>query len=334
MDYKKLHDMPIVLRDFLIYIGTVKGKSDKTVNEYFLDLRTFFRFLKIYYGFVDSNAEFNEISILDVDINFLEKVKLSDIYAYLSFCATERNNTGTTRARKVSCLKTFFKYLCGKTGQLETNPVLELDAPKTSRSLPKYLTLEQSMALLNAVDGQFKERDYCMLTILLNCGLRLSELVSINMRDVDSGDNKLYITGKGNKQRVIYLNDACIYAINKYREVRPNDGVKDRNAFFLSRLKKRISRESVQKIVYKYLDKIGLGNDGYSVHKLRHTAATLMYQHGNVDIRTLQDFLGHENLSTTEIYTHISSQKLKEAADANPLSNVKIQPKNNNSDDN
>lgn len=324
MDYRQLQDMPVVLRDFLIYIGTVKGKSDKTVNEYFLDLRTFFRFLKLYYGAIPSDSEFTEISILDIDIDFLQRIKLSDVYAYLSFCATERHNTGTTRARKVSCLKTFFKYLCGKTGQLEVNPVLELDAPKTSRALPKYLTLEQSMALLNAVDGPYKERDYCMLTLLLNCGLRLSELVSINMRDVDSGDNKLYITGKGNKQRVIYLNDACIYAINKYREVRPNDGVKDKNAFFLSRLKRRISRETVQKIVYKYLDKIGLGSDGYSVHKLRHTAATLMYQYGNVDIRTLQDFLGHENLSTTEIYTHISSQKLKEASDANPLSGVKL----------
>jgi site-specific recombinase XerD len=326
MNFKELQSAPTILKDFLTYIGTIKGKSEKTVDEYYLDLRTFFRFLKLYYGIVPYNTEFTEIPIQDVNISLIERVTLSDIYQFLTFCDKERHNSGTTRARKVSCLKTFFKYLCGKTNQLSENPTQELDAPKTRRALPKYLTLEQSLELLGAVDGPFKERDYCILTILLNCGLRLSELVSINLRDVDSANDNLYITGKGNKQRLIYLNDACKNAISEYLKVRPVEGVIDRDALFISKQKKRISREMVQKMVYKYLQKIGLGQEGYSVHKLRHTAATLMYQHGNVDIRTLQDFLGHENLSTTEIYTHVSSQKLKDAASANPLSTVKKKP--------
>ena len=189
--------------------------------------------------------------------------------------------------------------------------------------MPKYLTLEQSLELLNAVDGKFKERDYCILTIFLNCGLRLAELVSLNMSSIRS-DNTMVVTGKGNKERVVYLNEACIAALNSWRSVRPNDGLKDRDALFISGHHNRISRESVQKMVQKYLRKIGLEAQGYSCHKLRHTAATLMYQHGEVDIRVLKDVLGHENLGTTQIYTHISSEQLKNASDKNPLANVKI----------
>ena len=219
-------------------------------------------------------------------------------------------------------LKLVFSYLTNKKHILETNPLDELETPKQKKSLPKYLTLEQSFELLEAVDGKNKERDYCIITLFLNCGLRLSELVSLNVTDIRN-DNTAKVTGKGNKERIIYLNDACISAINDYLKVRPNDGLKDRNALFISSHLKRMSPYTVQKLVYKYLEKIGLDSQGYSCHKLRHTAATLMYQHGNVDIRVLKEILGHENLGTTEIYTHLSSEQMKKAAKSTPLSKVK-----------
>lgn len=323
MNYSQLQEMPTVLRDFFVYSETIKGKSSRTIDGYFNDLKMFFKFLNIIYGYVPSTTEFSEINITNINIEILSKVTLSDIYQFLNFCEKERTNNTTTRARKVSCLKTFFNYLCLKTHQLEYNPTLALDAPKTKKALPKYLTLEQSLELLNAVEGQYKERDYCILTILLNCGLRLSELISLNIQDVYNSD-VMTVTGKGNKQRIIYLTPACKSAIEVYIAVRNAEGCKgdDRNALFLSRQKRRISSRMVENIVNKYLDKIGLGGQGYSAHKLRHTAATLMYQHGKVDIRTLQDFLGHENVATTEIYTHITNQNLKEAAYSNPLSGI------------
>lgn len=333
MNYSKMQELPNVLRDFFVYMETVKGKSARTVNGYYNDLYVFFRFLKIHYGMVSPTTEFSEINISDIDLNFIKKVSLSDIYQFLSFCEKERSNSGKTRARKVSCLKSFFNYLCLKTNQLEYNPTLALDAPKVKKALPKYLTLEQSVALLDSVDGKFKERDYCILTILLNCGLRLSELVSLNISDVYNSD-VMTVTGKGNKQRIIYLTPACKSAIEAYIAVRSNEGCKgdDRNALFISRQKRRITGRMVENIVNKYLEKIGLGGQGYSAHKLRHTAATLMYQHGKVDIRTLQDFLGHENVATTEIYTHITDENLKNAAYSNPLSEIK--PHKNKSNEN
>ena len=239
----------------------------------------------------------------------------------MNFLLRERDNSAVTRARKCSSLKSFFDYYTAKKHLLPSNPLAELDIPKSPKKLPKYLTLEQSIALLNSVDGTNKERDYCILTLFLNCGMRLSELVGINFNDIRS-DNTIRITGKGNKQRIVYLNDACIKAINEYKKVRPADGVKDKNALFLSSRLTRISPKTVQFIVNKYLTKIGLDAQGYSCHKLRHTAATLMYQHGNVDIRVLQEILGHENLNTTEIYTHLSPDQIKKAANANPLSSV------------
>ena len=207
-------------------------------------------------------------------------------------------------------------------GLLEKNPMKNLDIPKTKKSLPKYLTLEESEKLLSVIDGKFKERDYAMITLFLNCGMRLSELVSIDYNDIKS-DGTIVITGKGNKERTIYLNQACINAIADYMVVRPHDGVKDR-ALFLSARNQRISNRSVQHIVETYLNKAGLGDRGLSVHKLRHTAATLMYQHGDVDVLLLKEILGHENLSTTEIYTHISNDATKKAVDSNPLAGIKM----------
>lgn len=323
MNEKFLAEAPGVIREFLGYMQTIKGKSPKTVDEYYIDLRTFFRYMKYSRKLVDINTPSDEISIHDIDIEFIETIQLIDVFEYMNYLLSERGNREAARARKTSSLKTFFKYLTNKTGQLKVNPIQDLDSPKLKKSLPKFLTLEQCIELLKSIDGKYKVRDYCIVTLFLNCGMRLSELVNININDIHV-DGTLKLTGKGNKERIVYLNQACVNAIEKYKKIRPVDGVKDKNAFFISRQSNRISIKTVQFILKKYFKAIGLDGQGYSVHKLRHTAATLMYQHGNVDIRILKDILGHENLGTTEIYTHLSNEQMKNASDSNPLSKVKM----------
>lgn len=323
MKTELLAEAPPIIKEFLGYVGIIRGKSPKTVEEYYLDLRTFFRYVKKSQGLVPPTVEMQEISISDVDLNLIKTITLTSVYEYMNYLTTERHNKAATRSRKVSSLRTFFKYLTNKTGKLAVNPVAELETPKLKQSLPKYLTLEQSLELLSKVEGPTKERDYCMLVLFLNCGMRLSELVSINLSDVNHGASSIRIVGKGNKERMVYLNDACIDSIDHYIAVRPKNALVDKNALFISKQNKRISPKTVQYIVKKYLAEIELGGPGFSVHKLRHTAATLMYQQGHVDIRVLKDILGHENLGTTEIYTHLSDAQMADAAKANPLSQVK-----------
>lgn len=323
MKTNKFDEAPLVIREFLGYIGTIKGKSLKTVDEYYLDLRTFFRYIKKKRGLVPNDLDFESISISDVDLDLVKTIDLTQVFEYMNFLSAERGNSAATRSRKVSSLRSFFKFLTDKTGKLSKNPVEELETPKLKKTLPKYLTLEQCLELLSKVEGKTRERDYCILVLFLNCGMRLSELVGLNITDIHLSTATMKITGKGNKERMVYLNDACIEAIQRYLAVRPKDGLVDRNALFISGQKKRISPKTVQYLVKKYLAQIDLGGPGYSVHKLRHTAATLMYQQGHVDIRVLKDILGHENLGTTEIYTHVSNQQMANAAKANPLSEVK-----------
>ncbi|MEE0896526.1 MAG: tyrosine recombinase XerC [Acutalibacteraceae bacterium] len=324
MKLEVLQNCPPIIRDFLTYNETIKGKSSRSVEGYFLDLQTFFRYILLVRGIVPKDTEFEKITIEKVDINLIKTVTISDLYAFLVFCKDERQNGAASRARKTSTLRIFFKYLSAQTHQLENNPAELLESPKVKQALPKHLTLEDSLELLNSVEGPYKERDYCILTLFLNCGLRLAELCALNLSSI-SGDGTLTVIGKGNKERMVYLNSACLDAIAKYLPVRPNDGVPatDKNALFISRNKRRISPKTVQHIVKTYLEKSGLGDMGYSTHKLRHTAATLMYQHGNVDIRVLKDILGHANLGTTQIYTHVSNTQIKQAVDSNPLANVK-----------
>ncbi|MEG2874781.1 MAG: tyrosine recombinase XerC [Hydrogenoanaerobacterium sp.] len=323
MNNNILEDCPQIIRDFLFYMETIKGRSVRTVEAYYIDLRTFLRFMKLYKNIVPKNANISEIKISDVNIDFIKSISLSDIYEFLNYTISERENNAKTRSRKISSLRSFYKYLTTKANLLTENPVLNLEVPATKKALPKYLSLEESLALLTNIDGKDKARDYCIITLFLNCGLRLSELVGINISDIKD-DNTLKVTGKGNKERILYLNDACLAAIDTYKKLRPAvQEAKSKNAFFISRQGKRICGRRVEQIVDMWLKAAGLNDKGYSAHKLRHTAATLMYQHGGVDIRLLQDMLGHANLGTTEIYTHISSTQLENAAKKNPLSGVK-----------
>ncbi len=325
MDYRS--EAPEILKGFLTYHETIKGHSKRTVDEYFLDLRTFFRYMKLEKGLVPRNTELADISILDVDVGFVRSITLSDVYSYLSFLSRDRVKqyreavpeyglSAKSRARKIATIRSFYKYLTVKAHLLDENPVQDLDSPKVMKSLPHYLTLEESKKLLNSVDGQNRERDFCILMIFLNCGLRISEVVGLNISDI--GRDHLRVLGKGNKERIVYLNEACADAINEYLLVRKSIAAIDRNALFLSNRRRRVSRETVHHLVKSYITAAGLDSRSYSSHKLRHTAATLMLQNG-VDIRTLQELLGHEHLNTTEIYTHISSTELKIAAKANPL---------------
>ena len=303
MSFSIKAEMPFIVQQYALYLRNIRGLSAHTVDEYCMDLRTFFRFIKRDRGLAGDENNLEAISVNDVDLDLIRSITTLDIFEFMNFVADSRNNMSSTRQRKSSSLKSFFKYLTVHEKLLMENPTENLTPPKKKKSLPHFLSLEQSIELLNAVEGPDKERDYCILVLFLNCGMRLSELVGINISDVLHNNSTIRILGKGNKERIVYLNQACLEAIESYLKVRPKDGVKDRNALFLSNRKTRISPKTVQFIVKKYLDKIGLSGPGYSVHKLRHTAATLMYRHGHVDIRVLQDILGHENLGTTEIYT-------------------------------
>ena len=313
-----------ILKEYLGYAEVIRGRSPGTVNEYFIDIRTFLRFMKQLRGLVPPTLPEEDIVINDIDIDFLRTVTLTDAYEYMNYLRNERSNSNKTRARKTSSLRMFFKYLTDYAHKLENNPMQNLATPKQKKSLPRYLSLEQSLELLGVVSGDFAERDYCMIVLFLNCGLRRAELVGINLTDISHNERTLRVRGKGNKERILFLNDACMQAIEQYLKVRPVDGVQDKNALFLSRLKKRISTQGVHYVIKGYLHQVD-GAQEMTVHKLRHTAATLMYQKGGVDLRVLQNILGHESLGTTEIYTHLSDKQLEDAAKSNPLSQVVIE---------
>lgn len=318
--------MPARAKDFLNYQSIIKNRSATTVEQYCLDLRLFFKFMFCKLNNISSALIENEDVTMDISVfddNFYNTVTLGDAYEFLAYCRNERENKEKARARKVSSLRAFFKYL-RMNGIIEDNPMINLDSPKLSKTLPKYLNVEQAKKLLSVIDGANRERDYCIVTLLLNCGMRLSELVSLDYNKItfDGDSASIIITGKGSKQRTVYLNHACVAAINAYMRVRTKDGVKDRNALFLSNRHTRISPKTVQHMVDVYLEKAGFGGMGFSVHKLRHTAATLMYQTGKVDVLALKEILGHENLNTTQIYTHLLDEQLKKAVEANPLAEI------------
>jgi site-specific recombinase XerD len=322
-------DAPEVVRGFLTYHETIKGHSKKTVDEYYLDLRLFLRYMKVLKGKVPPDTALDDISIRDVDLDFVGSITLSDVYDYLSFLARDRarhqNSRSTdyglnanSRARKIATLRSFYKYLTVKTNQLKENPVQDMDAPKKRKTLPRYLNLDESETLLESIDGANRERDYCILMIFLSCGLRISELVGLNVTDVRK--DSLRVLGKGGKERIVYTSEACAKAISDYLAVRNAGAPTEQRALFLSSRRTRISRSTVHALVKKHLLEAGLDASKYSSHKLRHTAATLML-HNGVDVRTLQELLGHEHLNTTEIYTHVENEGLRKAAELSPLAN-------------
>ncbi len=324
-DLKKSEYLPPIVVDFLNYLETIKGKSMNTIDAYKVDLTMFFRFLKLYRDEVtDTNTEFEDIVINNVDNNFIKKIKLSELYAFMSFLEKYRNNSTYARARKVATLKSFFKYLQNKAKIIDENPTLELESPKINKRHPIYLNLNESIQLLKSMDKNKKNyyRDYCIITLFLNCGMRLSELCNIRM-DKISGDT-LTIIGKGNKERTVYLNEACMKALSDYLSNRDDSkaSVDNKKYLFLSNRGTPINKRTVEIMVKNYTKCAGLKDEKYTPHKLRHTAATLMYKHGDVDIRSLQTILGHENISTTQIYTHVDDETLREAVKSNPLSKI------------
>lgn len=323
-------ECPQILRDFLTYHETIKGQSQKTISEYYLDLRMFFRFIKLMRNEMPLHTRLDDISIKDIDLEFVRHITTSEIFDFLSYLANDRNPapdspfqdlgiSPAARARKLSAIKSFYKYLTVRTKQLTENPVADLEYPKLRKSLPKYLTLEQSSALLRSVSGANEKRDYAILMLFLNCGIRRSELVGLNLSDVY--EDRIRVVGKGNKERFVYFGSACRKAIDAYMEERKERILTDNRALFGSRNGNRISVTAVHRLVEKALKQAGLDSTQFSAHKLRHTAATMMLS-GGVDVKTVQEVLGHENLNTTQIYTHIENTELKIAAEANPLSKL------------
>ncbi len=326
----ELSQMPPVVQDFAAYKSGIQNRSPKTVSEYLLDLRTFLRFIVANREGIDPDGEeFEKINISHLDLAFFGSIRTTEIYAFLQYSGTVRKNLWAAKTRKLVTIRMLYRYLVNNTHQLQQNPAADIEAPKARRTLPKFLSLQESLNLLECIreDKESKNvvRDYAIVTLFLNCGMRVSELVGINLSDLARDLSTVRVTGKGAKERMIYLNEACQTAISEYLAIRlaENGGAAAKEkALFLSTRDQRISVKTVQWMVYKYLDMAGLGDRHLSVHKLRHTAATLMYQQGGVDVRVLKDILGHEQLNTTQIYTHVSSSDMEEAMAHNPLAKV------------
>lgn len=317
---------PDFVNSFLDYTITILNKSPNTVKEYNYDIANFLKYIKKQFKLTDK-ADLKEIKINDMDISILKKITLQDIHGYISYMAIDLKSSPATRARKISAIRVFFKYLTSKAKIIDVNPAQDLETPKLGKRMPRYLSLEESKKLLNVSQDDTDRnsvRDHAIITLFLNCGMRLSELVGINISNIDFSESRMTVIGKGNKERTIYLNKACMNALKDYLSIRPHDKVKNdsRDALFLSERKERISNRAVQNIVKNELARAGLDTTKYSVHKLRHTAATLMYQYGDVDIRALQELLGHESISTTEIYTHVNDERVRNAVENNPLANL------------
>lgn len=332
-DYKPIDytEYPALFHSFGSYKTVVQNRSVNTVSDYLSDLRLFFRYLRMSRENLPAE-QFSKIDISCVDLAYASSVKKSEIYEFLNFMTEHGKNHAGARARKLSAIKAFYKYLTVATGQLSENPARDIEGPKIKQALPKFLSYEESLTLLQTVqndtESKTRRRDYTMITLFLNCGMRLSELVGISLSDIDPALQTIRVVGKGSKERILYLNDACRQSLTLYLQQRRGmqSTKEDRKALFLSSRGQRISPKTVQWVVYKYLNAAGFSNRKLSVHKLRHTAATLMYQSGQVDVRVLKEILGHEQLNTTQIYTHVSSEQLQRAMQANPLADAGANP--------
>lgn len=305
----------MILSDFLDYLSVVKGMSKATLKEYRLDIINFFRFI----------IKRKKLSILESEVNVdvIKGIDLMDMYAYMNFIKNERLNGAYARGRKTASLKTFYKFLTDKAKVIDKNIALELESPKTPKRNPIYLNLDEAKRMLNAIDTDYKYfyRDYCIVSIFLQCALRLSELCSINIKDIDFSEMSLRVVGKGDKERMVYLNDSVGNSIKRWLEDRNKYRIKEghEDALFISNHRTRITPRGVQNIVKKYANALGLDKN-ITPHKLRHTSATLMFKYGKIDIRTIQRVLGHESIATTQIYTHVDDEGIKTAFKSNPLS--------------
>ena len=333
MKVKEFEDVPVIVRDYLKnYLKVARNRQDTTIKEYYYDIKDILQYIEWMknknpkyidnlkfdkYNNKSKNIfEFKKIDISNLDLEFFKNISTNDIYEYLY----DKNTKAISRSRKISSIKSFFNYLCNKAKLIDKNPCVGLESPKLEKRLPKYLKLDEAQNLLHSIDGDFRSRDYAIITLFMNCGLRLSELVGININHI-KGDS-LTVIGKGNKERQVHLNKACLNAINEYMKDRPIDNLKDRNALFISKQLNRISPRMIEILVKRYIVKSGLDPKKYTPHKLRHTAATLMHKYGHVDIRTLQQVLGHETIATTQIYTHIDNEEVISAIDNNPLNRI------------
>ncbi len=320
---------PLFLNDYLTYLDVIRGKAQRTVTEYYNDICLFLRWLHC----VNQKkpvSDVGETEISDLAFSEIEGVTVSTLYDYIRYLRDVRGNTPRSVSRRLSAVRSLFKYLMKTKGMLKADPCQNLELPSVKKTLPRFLTLEESQRMLHTVEDASASpeqlRDYCIITMFLNCGFRLAELVSMNAGDVDFFNRQIRVLGKGSKERIVYLNDACLSALHNYLAARENPP-EEPNALFLSRNHRRISRRRVQQIVENHLTAAGLGGKGLSTHKLRHTAATLMYQHGNADMLTLKEILGHQSISTTEIYTHLSSRQRQDAIDSNPLAGEQLHTK-------
>lgn len=320
---------PLFLNDYLTYLDVIRGKAQRTVTEYYNDICLFLRWLHC----VNQKkpvSDVGETEISDLAFSEIEGVTVSTLYDYIRYLRDVRGNTPRSVSRRLSAVRSLFKYLMKTKGMLKADPCQNLELPSVKKTLPRFLTLEESQRMLHTIEDASASpeqlRDYCIITMFLNCGFRLAELVSMNAGDVDFFNRQIRVLGKGSKERIVYLNDACLSALHNYLAARENPP-EEPNALFLSRNHRRISRRRVQQIVENHLTAAGLGGKGLSTHKLRHTAATLMYQHGNADMLTLKEILGHQSISTTEIYTHLSSRQRQDAIDSNPLAGEQLHTK-------
>ncbi len=316
------HENPEFLNEYLVHIKIVRLLSERTIEEYYFDVRLFLKFF--YSNLKNIDGEVTDVDISSMSAEDLNKVTVTDIYNFIFYTSDERNNSERARYRKISSLRSFFKYASRTAKIIDNDPTKDLDVPTPKKALPKFLSLNESLKLLKASDESDSQRDYCMLTLFLNCGMRLSELVGINISDIDFTENRLKVLGKGHKERMVYLNNACVDSLNAYLEIRRNNlKAKNEPALFISNQNRRISKRRVQQIVEKTLNDAGLDGKGITTHKLRHTAATLMYQYGDADVLTLKELLGHVSVSTTEIYTHLNNEVVRNAVESNPLANIK-----------
>lgn len=313
---------PEFLNEYLVHIKVVQLLAQRTIEEYYTDIRLFLRY--IHESNINTGKDIEDIDISDMSVAELQKISVSDIYNFIFYASDERQNKDRARYRKISSLRSFFKYLEKVAHIIKENPTKDLDVPTPKSSLPKFLSLNESMRLLETADSADSKRDYCIITLFLNCGMRLSELVGINIKDIDFYENRLKVLGKRSKERMVYLNEACVDALHKYLAIRKNNPkAADEPALFISNQNRRISKRRVQQIVEDMIQKAELDGKGITTHKLRHTAATLMYQYGDADVLTLKELLGHASISTTEIYTHLNDENVRNAIESNPLSKVK-----------